>query len=311
MSSVTIIAPEKAMPVVEYAVADQVVSELRGRLEGLTADTPAGYREVVAGISEARKLRVDVEKDRVELKAASLEHGRKVDAEAKRITKLIEAIEQPLKLSRKVVDDEKARVKREKEEAEQAKLEEINRKKREEQEAIDKADRDRIQAEQQAEQKRIDVERAELEKQRAAEREKQKADQAKLEAEKEVLRKEREELRRQRFEQEAKVKAEREAKEEVEREAREEIERKEVEEAERKRAEAMKPDIVLVGVFAQVLRDIGIPVVVDGPAQGVVIRASNRLIEIASDLEQWCLECQALGRLGRPRDTGPQGLGNE
>lgn len=69
----------------------------------------------VKAVHEARmvcvKTRTAVEKTRKELKADSLEYGRKVDAEAKRITAMIEPIEKHLEEQEAIVTREKERIK--------------------------------------------------------------------------------------------------------------------------------------------------------------------------------------------------------
>jgi threonine aldolase len=55
--------------------------------------------------------------DGVALKADALEYGRVVDSVAKRITAEIESVENVLSAAKQIVDDEKARVKREAEAA--------------------------------------------------------------------------------------------------------------------------------------------------------------------------------------------------
>ena len=119
-----IVAEElKSTHVVEYSVSDAAIDKLRERYSGLTIASTADYERVRLGIGEIRDIRVQVEKTRVELKADALAYGRKVDAEAKRITAMLLEIEEPLKLEKQKVDDEKARVKREKEEAERRRIE--------------------------------------------------------------------------------------------------------------------------------------------------------------------------------------------
>jgi hypothetical protein len=69
---------------------------------------------------EVRRLRVDVEKSRKELKADALEFGRRVDAEAKRITEMIVPIENHLQEQEDIVAKELER-RRKEQEAQEAK----------------------------------------------------------------------------------------------------------------------------------------------------------------------------------------------
>jgi|GEM_PF-1229335 len=103
----------------EYGITDQKIQELANKYADLTAikDT-ASMQMAVAGRREHRKLRVEVEHKRKELKADALEFGRKVDAEAKRIAAELAKTETRLD---ELIKAEEAR----KEELRQAKLREI------------------------------------------------------------------------------------------------------------------------------------------------------------------------------------------
>lgn len=285
--------------VVEYSVSDAAIEKLREKLSGLTAETPEKYKMVREGISEVRELRVKVEKTRKELKADALEYGRKVDAEAKRITAALFEIEEPLKLERKKIDDEKERVKREKEEAERRRIEEENKKKLAAEEAARKAEQERIRIEQEAERKKIEAERAELEKQRLAQEAEAKAqrdaieanqrqEREKLQAERKKLDEERQRLERERIEREAKERAEREAKEKLEREAERKRLDEERAEQERLRIEAMKPDVQKLQDFARVLDCIPLPEVQSAHASEKLSDTVKRLDDIVNDLTDWC-----------------------
>lgn len=215
------LVPFKPTKAVEYNIADARIEELKSMYSNLKGDTPVGYKQVTAAIATIRDHRVDVEKMRKQLKADALEFGRVVDAEAKRVTLLLEEIEEPLKAEKKRIDDEKERIKREAEEAERRKLEEELRKKREEEEALLKAEREKEAARIKAEQ---DAREAKLAEERRA-----------FEADREKMRIEREKLEADRKEAEAKAAAERQAEEarlRAERE-KEEAARREVEEKER------------------------------------------------------------------------------
>ena len=85
---------------VKYNITDQAINQLRSKYESLEITDKDSYREVVTAISDVRKRRTSVETRRKELKAKSLDYGRRVDAEAKRITMLLEEIEEPLKEKR-------------------------------------------------------------------------------------------------------------------------------------------------------------------------------------------------------------------
>lgn len=299
-----IVAEElKSTHVVEYSVSDAAIEKLRERYSGLTIANTADYERVRVGIGEIRDIRVQVEKTRVELKADALAYGRKVDAEAKRITALLLEIEEPLKLEKQKVDDEKARVKREKEEAERRRIEEELRIKREaeeaevarlkaEQDERDRIERERIAAEQKAEADRLAKERAALEAERAAAEEDRRKAQAiideqnrlereRIEADQAKLREERERLQREQFEREAKDRAEREAREKLEREAAEKKAREQAEAEERERLAALAPDREKLTAFAETIATIAPPVVKSSEAMHYLERACDHIQQAA------------------------------
>lgn len=256
--------------IIDYGVTDAALAKLKEKYTGLTCDTKEGYEKTRKAIADIRDRRVAVENRRKELKADSLEYGRKVDREAKRITEALEEIEEPLKAAKKLVDDEAERVRREAEEAERRKAEEEARRIREEQLARERAEREAEEERLRIERERLEAERAELEKARRAEEERQRAERERVEAEqraeRERMEAERRELEaeRQRLAQEeavrqAKIQAEREAAERAERERLAE-ERRKVEAAElAARLEAMKPDAEKLKSLAEQLRNIAYP----------------------------------------------------
>ena len=147
---------QTTIQVVYPITAADIATRFAGYAE-LTADSPQGYKAVQAAIGELRSARVDVEKRRKDLKAESLEYGRRVDEVAKYLTGLIEAIEHPLKAKKAAVDEEKARIKAEKEAAERAAVE-----------AQIRAEQEAEAARLKAEAERLAQERAVLEQERAA-----------------------------------------------------------------------------------------------------------------------------------------------
>lgn len=277
--------------VIEFGVADKTVADLRKRYGGLkiadTKDTK-GYKIIQEAIADVKSVRVGVEKSRVSMKESALEYGRRVDAEAKRVTALLAAIEQPLVSEKKRIDNEKAATKRAAEEAEKARIAaEIEAKRKAEQERIEaeqKAERDRIavqQAEMDRERQKIAAERAALEAERARDRERQEAEAEKVressrKAQEAIdaknaeiaaaqaaeaariaeQRREVERLERQRLDA---LRAEREAEEKSRRE-RELAEARRLEEIQRiKKIEAMKPDREKAAAMAKTLDAIEWP----------------------------------------------------
>lgn len=112
----------QSMPI-PYSVSDQKIAQIRQKCSGMVATTKEGYEEVRLAISTTRKLRVAIEEQRKNLKDPALEFGRRVDAEAKRLTGLLVEIEKPLQAEKDRADAEKERVKKEAAEAARLKLE--------------------------------------------------------------------------------------------------------------------------------------------------------------------------------------------
>lgn len=107
-----------------FDFSEAFVLEMKTKADALTilgVDDKEGYNAV----NEARKLikekRVQVEKKRNELNADALAYQRTVNAEAKRITAMLEPIEQELTAKTKVIDSEKERIKLEERQRKQEK----------------------------------------------------------------------------------------------------------------------------------------------------------------------------------------------
>jgi len=149
------VVPAGDFPMVDLGLAEKVIAGLRGRLVGVTADTPAGYQAVSSGIHEVRRHRTKLERDRKNLKRSALEYGRGVDSRAKELTARLLEIEEPLRAERKRVDDEA-------ESARQEKLEE----KRIAEEVIAAANRADQEKRERAEREDLDRQRAEIESER-------------------------------------------------------------------------------------------------------------------------------------------------
>lgn len=109
----------------KFNITDPAIAELANKYLPLKISGLAdkeGYKKV----NEARKIvkgyRIDVDKRRKELIAGALEFQRRINGEAKRITALLDPIESHLELEEKMIDDELERIKREKAQADAAKL---------------------------------------------------------------------------------------------------------------------------------------------------------------------------------------------
>jgi hypothetical protein len=112
---------ENIEKLVKYDVTELALQSYREEflpliIKGL--DDEEGYEKVKQAWLFIRGERVNVEKRRVELKAQSLEYGRAVDSEAKRITAAILEVEDHLTAEKKKIDDEVARIKFEREQRE-------------------------------------------------------------------------------------------------------------------------------------------------------------------------------------------------
>jgi hypothetical protein len=91
-----------------YSVTDEALKSLEEKWTEIPdCSDKKNYEVVRKGISEVVGLRTSVEKRRKELKADSLEYGRRVDSAAKSIKDRLVAIETPLKAAKGKVDDAK------------------------------------------------------------------------------------------------------------------------------------------------------------------------------------------------------------
>lgn len=157
--------------ITEYSQTSAALAELRQRFENVAFDvsTAAGDKAARAARYELVKLRTGLEAKRKEIKAPALERSRLIDAEAKRITDEILALEVP-------IDQQITAVERAKEAERQAKIEAEARRVADELEAqrvarvaAEKAERDRIAAEHKAAADKLAADRAAFEaEQRAA-----------------------------------------------------------------------------------------------------------------------------------------------
>lgn len=112
---------------IQYNFADDAIAALKERCMSLrivSLDDATGRDEVKAALKEVKRYRIDIEKKRKELKEDSLAWGRKVDAEAKRLTMLIEPIERHLEMQEAPIKAEEERIKMEAEVARRKKIDE-------------------------------------------------------------------------------------------------------------------------------------------------------------------------------------------
>lgn len=266
----------------QFSISDAAIAEMAEAYLPLTiagVQDIEGFRRVHEARMAVKNKRVEVEKVRKALKADAIEYGRKVDAEAKRITGLLEPIESHLEGQESAYQAEKERIKNEarlKAEAEaRAKAEAEAARVRAEQEA--EAARLRVEREKlEAERRAMDAERLRIAREEAEERARQKAEQDKIEAERRAVEAEKQRLieeeaarlaaiDRERREKEAAEQARIETEARVAREiaAREAAAKAkaEAEEAARLRAEALRPDREKLLAVAVAVKDIEIPAV--------------------------------------------------
>ncbi len=105
----------------KFNVTDNAIAELRQQYMPLIVngiDDREGLKVVNAARKVVKGYRIDVDKRRKELNSDALEFQRRINGEAKRITALLEPIEEHLANEEKKINDEIERIKREKEEAE-------------------------------------------------------------------------------------------------------------------------------------------------------------------------------------------------
>jgi hypothetical protein len=90
-----------------FGVADAAIAELKAKFAPLQiagVDDLQGFEEVKRARLQVRKYRTKIEDVRKELKADSLEYGRKIDAEAKRLTGLILEVEGDLQAKESAIE---------------------------------------------------------------------------------------------------------------------------------------------------------------------------------------------------------------
>jgi colicin import membrane protein len=319
--------PEKVDPIAtklatQYNVPDARIAELKAKYSGLTimsVTDKKGYDLVHSARMEVKELRLAVEKKRVELKAYSLEYGRKVDAEAGRIKKLLEPLEESLEAEEERIDAEKEAIRAAAQNAVHhpynigdlaampatafalvlATATEAHELREKERLAAEAA-----LAEKRAEEERLAREQAEAKAAaEKAERERLAAERAKLDAEQAEFRRQQEEFQAQRRAQEqadrdkriaeeaaarAKAEAERQAAEEAarkEREAKEAAEAATQAEARRQAAAAARPDADKLLGLAETLRGTAFPKLATAEGQKVITETALLVAKVVKYVE--------------------------
>ena len=255
---------------VELGVADEVIAGLKGRLTDLKADTHQGYVTVKSAITEVRTYRTGVERARKELKKSALDWGKRVDAEARRVTDLLLEIETPLREEKARIDDEAERLRKEKEEAERLAIEAKERAEREARQAEEAAKREAERKEREAESARLAEERKRLNEERKRLEAEQREQQKEIEKERQKVASEREAIEAEKRAVEEKARKERESKEATEREEHEKQEQAKAAEAQKVRlaeekaeaarlAEERKPDVEKLRDFGEKIKALKPP----------------------------------------------------
>lgn len=251
--------------VVNYDVTETQIADLRSRFADVQFDTPERYEEGRKALATVRGLRTAIERRRKDLKAEHLERGRKIDAVAKQLTALIEAIEQPMLDRKALVDGEKERLERQAREADLLAREAALKAEREAEAARVKAENERLAAERAAfaeAQRKADEERnakeeaARVERERVAalQREAQQridAARAELDGRERAIEEQRQAAARADDERLAKIRAEQEAAEQAERDRIRAEERRVREEAEARRLEELRPELERAAEFGR------------------------------------------------------------
>lgn len=281
---------------ISYSPTEQAIAAWREqfmRLKIRDLKDAEGYKAVHEARMVVKDARVSIEKKRKELKADALEYGRKVDAEAKRITALIEPIELHLQTEESRIDAEREAVKNAARLQEEAEA----RAKQEAEKAAFRAEQELVAAEARklaAEREALEADKRKVAEQHAAQERAIAAEKAKLEAEQRRLvdaereRQRAAEVERARSETAERVKRETEArlKREAEEKAAAEKRRAEAAEAKRIRAEALRPDREKILTVAAAVRLIEVPELqLREKVLKVLVSAAAAIEGIASELE--------------------------
>lgn len=284
----------------KYNLPDAKIAEMKARYLPLKVNNIEDIENYMAckeAHQEVKKVRIAIENKRKELKSSSLEFGRAVDAEAKRLTVGVSEVEEHLAAQRKVVEDEKKRIQEERERKikeeeerlrreEEARLEAI-RKEQEEKERKLQVEREKIEAEKRANEEEKARLQAEKEKQ---EQDKKDAEEAKRRAEQEE--KDRARLEKERAEEverakkEAADRAVREEKERAEREAKEKADAEEAARVKAEKEKLMAPDKEKISNFALDLQGIELPQVKTPEAREIINTSWERINAIVEYLEK-------------------------
>ncbi len=297
MTAATLKAPETTeLKPILYSVTEATINAQADKYLGLTIsgiDDRKGYEAVRSARMDCVHARNAIERTRKQLKADSLEYGRKVDAEAKRLVQLIEPIEAYLETTQDSIDAQRKRIEEKRrfdlrterlKESEEKGVFEFVRNFEIEDMTPEKWQQCLADAVAEAEVERINKEeKAAEEKRRQEEAAKLAAERAELDRQKAELDQQRAELKRQQDEAQRQAdeaaRVQREADEAAQRAAQAEQARLKAEQAEserRARLEATRPDREKLLAVADTVSLIEVPDVSE-PSQDVAIEIRTLL----------------------------------
>lgn len=293
--------------IAKYQPDEVRIAEVRAEFTELLAKLPELVaKEELAPLKDALKtiipLRTEIERARVRFKANALEYGRKVDAEARRLTGLVRQFEDPIQVAvgqieqiQRIRAEEKVREQearerqlREAEEEAQRVLKEAARQVEEAERAearrmleIDRAELERVRIEQEhalaAIRAKFEEEEKQRNLQRLAEEAETKRQRAEVEAQAAQVRKELERIDREKREEEIRKQAAEDARLKAEKDAAERTQREEMrkrqEELDRKQAAEALPDVEKIHSFGAFLGDLAFPNVKSGTPAAVFMAA--------------------------------------
>ena len=272
----------------KYSLSDARIAEMRVNCMCIIVKDPKdmdSYVDCREKYKMVHEIRMGIEAKRKELKASSLEFGRAVDGEAKRLTKGVREIEDHLMEQRKVVEDEKKRI-------EEAKIQ---------------AEKDEKEKDRREEEARLETQRKEQEiirRQLKEAQDKLDADKKAIEEEREANRLERERLEYAALEaEEAKEEAVREEKERKEKIIQDEKDRKEAEEKYRKDVAQAKIDATNEAIKQEQERVAALKA-----AKLEAEREANRQEELKPDIEKLQRLAVDLAAISIPKNLGPGAL---
>jgi len=271
----------------KYNVTDASIVELSTQYLALKVEginDSEGCKVVHDARMAMVKKRTAVEAKRKELKKESIEFGKAVDTEAKRIMSLLNPIELHLLEQENIVLNERKRVKEENARKEQEEAERIEDEKRKEEEDRQEQIRQENAAEQER-QAKVRLEQEETARKQKEVQDKIDADQQRIAND--MYEREQEELR-QKHEEEAKAKAEKEAEERVEREAEEKRQQEEQEKKDEELRLALLPDKEKLSEYADALKNVSRPTLQNAQSHELLSDASLLLSEAYDLLKGGC-----------------------